>query len=224
MKKNIFFVVFSLLILLSAGLYFATEYIYTDRLNVNLNSLKDNSLSVIETISPEIKASYLKADDIALLYNIEKISKLSNISDAFIINKNMEVLIHNDSTKWNKKLDEQIYQNAVETPNKLIQNISNYKFLYSLPINDNSTLCVTISLEKVFNEYTSFKIKLYIIFGIFVLLIIFLVSKLLKFFFLRPFNKTKQYLAITGNKKKTIYWELIDMARKDIITDNSQNK
>ncbi len=222
MKKNIFFVVFLLLILLSAGLYFITEYIYKDRLTTNIKSLKENSISIIETISPEIKAAFLKADDIALLYNIEKISKLNNISDAFIINKNMEILIHNDSTKWNKKFDEQIYQNAVETSNKLIQNVSNYKFLYSLPINDNSTLCVNISFDKILSDYNSFKIKLYIIFGVLVLLILFLTSKMLNFFFLRPFNKAKQYLAMNETKKKTIYWELIDMARKDIVTDSSQ--
>lgn len=222
MKKNIFFASFFLFILLSIGLYFITEYIYTNRLNNDLNILKKNSLSVIETISPEIKAASLKADDIALLYNIEKISKLNNIQEAFIINKDMEVLIHNDSTKWNKKFDEQIYQNTVEMPNKLIQNISNHKFLYSLPINDNSTLCVTISLDKIFNEYNTFKIKLYVIFAIFVILLIFIFHKLLNFFFLRPFYKTKQYLAVNENRKKTIYWELIDMARKDIITENSQ--
>ena len=222
MKKNIFFVVFFMLILLSAGLYFITEYIYKDRVNANINSLKETSLSVIEMISPEIKASFLKADDIALLYNIEKISKLNNISDAFIINNDMEILIHNDSTKWNKKFDEQIYQKAVETKNKLIQNISDYKFLYSLPINESSTLCVNISLDKIINDYNSFRIKLYIIFGILVILILFLLSKMLKFFFLRPFNKAKQYLAMNETKKKTIYWELIDMARKDMITESSQ--
>ena len=134
----------------------------------------------------------------------------------------MEILIHNDSTKWNKKFDEQIYQNAVETSNKLIQSISNYKFLYSLPINDNSTLCVNISFDKILSDYNSFKIKLYIIFGVLVLLILFLTSKMLKFFFLRPFNKAKQYLSMNETKKKTIYWELIDMARKDIVTESSQ--
>ena len=36
MKKNIFFVVFFMLILLSAGLYFITEYIYKDRVNANI--------------------------------------------------------------------------------------------------------------------------------------------------------------------------------------------
>ena len=60
MKKNIFFVSFLLLVLLSAGLYFITEYIYITILKDNKNSLKDNSLSIVEQISPEIKAEFLK--------------------------------------------------------------------------------------------------------------------------------------------------------------------
>lgn len=222
MKKNIFFVSFFLLILLASCLYFITEYIFSNRLNFNINSLKENSFSYIEVISPEIKAAFLKADDIALLYNIEKISKLNNISEAFILNKNMEILIHNDSQQWNKKYDSIIYQNAIDSNKKTIQNISQYQFLYSLPINDSSILCVNISFDKLIKDYTNFKIRLYILFGILTLLIVFISSKLLNFFFLRPFNKTKQYLAMNETKKKTIYSEIVNMARKDIENNNEQ--
>ena len=222
MKKNIFFVSFLLLVLLSAGLYFITEYIYLTILKDNKNSLKDNSLSIVEQISPEIKAAFLKSDDIALLYNIEKISKLQNISEAFIINKNMEILIHNDSNKWNKKFEDSVYTNAVEAQKKLIQQVSDFQYMYSLPINENSVLCVNISLDKLSGTYKTFKIKMYLIFAALVLLIVFIVHKLMKFFFLRPYNKTKQLLALNETKKKTIYWELITMARKDIVTDSSQ--
>lgn len=222
MKKNIFFISFFLLILLSVGLYFITEYVYITILKDSKNALKESSLSFIEQVSPEIKAAFLKSDDIGLLYNIEKIAKLQNISEAFIINQNMEILIHNDSNKWNKKFEDSVYTNAVEAQKKLIQQVSDFQYMYSLPINENSVLCVNISLDKLFGTYKTFKIKMYIIFAAFVILIVFIVNKLLNFFFLRPYNKTKQLLALNETKKKTIYWELINMARKDIVPDSSQ--
>ena len=58
MKKNIFFVVFLLLILLSAGLYFITEYVYKDRLTTNINSLKENPKKPLYLLLSDYKPAF----------------------------------------------------------------------------------------------------------------------------------------------------------------------
>ena len=169
-------------------------------------------VSDIEIISPEIKTAFMKSDDISLLYNIEKIGKIKNVKEAFIIDGNFNILIHNDSSKWNKKYDDDFYKNLITLKNKSLQNLQNNLYIYSVPLNESSFLCIKFSFEEIYNSFKRWKIKLYVYGFIISLIILFVVYYLSKFLFLYPFNKTKKYLSLNETSKKTIYYDIVNMA------------
>ena len=206
---------------LAVLMYFLVELVYINRLNKSINIAEDTSISLVDIISPEIKASFLKTDDISLLYSIERLSKIKNVIEVFILDKDLNISIHNDSSKWNKKYSDNIYVNAMASKNKLIQPFqSSYNVLYSLPINENATLCSIFSLNDIYNDFKIWKIKLYVFTFILSLIISICVYYLSILLFLRPFIKTKKYLSLNEKNKKTIYSELINMVTINNKTDD----
>lgn len=208
-------------VFLSVLMYFLIELVYINRLNKSINIAEETSISLVDIISPEIKASIFKTDDISLLYSIERLSKIKNVIEVFILDKDLNISIHNDSSKWNKKYSDNIYVNAMTSKNKLIQPFqSSYNVLYSLPINENATLCSIFSLNDIYNDFKIWKIKLYVFAFILSLIISICVYYLSIFLFLRPFIKTKKYLSLNEKNKKTIYSELINMVTINNKTDD----
>ncbi|MFA7675595.1 MAG: hypothetical protein WCY38_05965 [Endomicrobiia bacterium] len=221
MKRNIIILSMLCFVSLAVLMYFLVELVYINRLNKSINIAEDTSISLVDIISPEIKASFLKTDDISLLYSIERLSKIKNVIEVFILDKDLNISIHNDSSKWNKKYSDNIYVNAMASKNKLIQPFqSSYNVLYSLPINENATLCSIFSLNDIYNDFKIWKIKLYVFTFILSLIISICVYYLSILLFLRPFIKTKKYLSLNEKNKKTIYSELINMVTINNKTDD----
>ncbi len=212
MKKNIIILTVLTFLCLAGLLYCFVELIFNERVNQQKNNLESNTVSFIELISPEIKAAVMKDDDIALLYSIEKLSKIDTVKEAFILDKNLNIVIHNDSSKWNKKYDDDFYKNIVSLKNKSLKKSGPYDFVYSQPLDDKSVLCVSYSLQNIFDDLKMWKIKLYVYCFIIAFLMFFIVYNLLRFFFLRPFNKAKKYLSVNETGKKTIYSDIVNMA------------
>ena len=212
MKRNI--VILSILsFLISATLlYFFVEIIYRERLSVQTKSEQENVVSNIELISPEIKTAFSKPDDIALLYSIEKLAKIKSVQESFIIDSNLNVLFHNNSEQWNKKYDQDFYRELVKKKDMSVENVDQNTKLYSLPLNDTSSLCVKFSFENIYGSLKMWKIKLYVYGFVVSFLIMFFVYYLAKFFFLYPFNKAKKYLLTNNTTKKTIYYDIVKMA------------
>ena len=104
MKKNIIILTILTFLCLSGLLYGFVEIVYNERVSLQETSSESNTVSFIELISPEIKTAVMKDDDIALLYSIEKLSKVKTVKEAFILDKDLNVVIHNDSSKWNKNM------------------------------------------------------------------------------------------------------------------------
>jgi hypothetical protein len=230
MKRNIIFL--SLIVFfITAGIsYFVIEILYRHNLKESMNYLKDYSVSVVDSVAPEIKTSFSKSDDIGLLYSINKLSKLKNITESFILNKDLTVVIHNDSSKWNKKYSEPIYQKAVSEQSGITPLSNSAGFLYSIYIDDTNTLFAVISAQNILAKLNGWKIKLYVFSFVLSLIFSFLMYYLSKFFFLVPFNKTKKALSMKDKMPKTIYSQLVDMVMVDVnnlsndlntINDNS---
>jgi len=217
MKRNI--IVLSLIVFfITAGIsYFVIEILYRHNLKESMNYLKDYSVSVVDSVAPEIKASFSKSDDIGLLYSINKLSKFKNITESFILNKDLTVVIHNDSSKWNKKYSDPIYQNAVSAKSGMVIPLPNSAgFLYSIQIDDANTLCVISSAQNILARLNTWKIKLYEFSFVLSLIFLFFIYYLSKFLFLVPFNKTKKSLSLKDKMPKTIYSELVDMVMVDV--------
>lgn len=225
MKKNIIILSVICFIFTSFLMYVFIEYVYVNRMSLALSSAQKTSISLVDAISPEIKASFLKPDDISLLYSIEKMSKIKNITEAFIIDNQMNILIHNDSSKWNKKYKSDVFVNAVSSKDKMLQKLNTSSFVYSLPINKDSVLCTIFSLDEILNNFKIWKMKLYVLAFILSFAVTFCIYYLLKFLFLRPFLRAKKYLSLNERNKKTIYSDLINMAfqTSEIVNEKLDN-
>ena len=218
MRKNIFLITSISFILLLAVLY---SFINVDCNTSLKNAIKDeqnNSLAYLAIAASELKSNYLKADDISVLYLTEYFAKIKNISEVFILDKDLTVVMHNDSNKWNNKMFGDIYDNIVKSTEQLTQQVNNKSIIYSLPIDDTSFACFVLSFEDIINNYSVKKNKLYLYSLILSLIVSIIIYLLCYTLFLKPFIKTKQILTVQGNDNKTIYSELTDMAKEGNIT------
>ncbi len=184
MKRNI--IILSVLaFLFSAALwYLVAEVLYKERISVQTKITQENIVSNIELTAPEIKTALSKPDDISLLYSIEKLSKIKSVQESFIIDTDLNILIHDNSEKWNKKYDQDFYRELVKIKEMAVRNIDQNTIVYSLPLNDNSYLCVKFSLQSIYDSLKLWKIKLYVYGFIFSLLLVFVVCYLSIFLFL----------------------------------------
>ena len=212
MKKNI--IILSILsFLFSATLfYFLVEVLYKERLSIQTKSAQENIVSSIELISPEIKTTLSKLDDLSLLHFVEKLSKIKFVQESFIIDSNLNILFHNNSEQWNKKYDQDFYRELVKIQEMAVRNIDQYTLVYSLPLNETSFLCVKFSLESIYKTVMMWKIKLYVYGFVVSLLLVFVINFLSKLLFLYPFNTAKKYLSLNKTDKKTIYYDIVKMA------------
>ncbi|MCR4662269.1 MAG: hypothetical protein K5622_00080 [Endomicrobiaceae bacterium] len=212
MKRNV--IILSVLSFLFSALllYCFVEILYKERLSIQTKDAQENIVSNIELTAPEIKAALSKTDDISLLYSIEKLSKIKFVQESFIISSDLNILIHNNSEKWNKKYDQDFYRELVKIQEMAVRNIDQYTLVYSLPLNENSFLCVNFSLEPIYDSLKFWKIKLYVYGFIVSLLLLFIVNFLSKLLFLYPFNTAKKYLSLNKTDKKTIYYDIVKMA------------
>jgi hypothetical protein len=212
MKRNIIILSILFFLISATVLYFFADIIYKERLSYQTDAVKQNIISTIELTAPEIKSAFSKSDDISLLYSIEKISKINNIIETFIINKDLNIIIHNDSLKWNKKYNDDFYKKIVSLQDVSVQSIDSQTLVYSLPLNETSVLCVKFSLKSVYKSIESLRVKLYISCFIISFLFLFIIFYLSKFLFLYPFNKTKKHLSMNNISAKTIYSDIVNMA------------
>ena len=212
MKRNI--IILSVLSFLVSGtlFYFFVEVLYKERLSIQTKSTQENVVSSIELISPEIKTSLSKLDDLSLLHFVEKLSKIKSVQESFIIDSNLNILFHNNSEQWNKKYDQDFYRELIKTQEMVVRNVDKYTLVYSLPLTETSFLCVKFSLESIYKSVTMWKIKLYVYGFIVSLLLVFIINFLSKLLFLYPFNTAKKYLSLNKTDKKTIYYDIVKMA------------
>ena len=124
MKRNITILSILSFLVSATILYLFVNIIYKERISYQVRAVKQNIISNIELTAPEVKTAFSKSDDISLLYSVEKISKINNVIETFIINKDLNIVIHNDSTKWNKKSsDNLLYKEIVSLQKVSIKNI-----------------------------------------------------------------------------------------------------
>ena len=221
MKKNIFILTILSFILIFISLFISINVYCNSMLKTLLENAKQTTLSYLKIAASEIKNYFIKSDDIPLLYSTEYISKIKNISEVFITDKNLTVLMHNDSNKWNTKVYGDVYTNAINSNEQIIQQINTGKMLYSFPIDENAVAFIVLTFEDIIDDYNTLKNKLYLYSLILSFILSVILYLLCSILFLAPFIKTKKILTLQGNNKKTIYWELVDMARK---SENKYNK
>ncbi|WP_413852639.1 hypothetical protein [Candidatus Ruminimicrobium bovinum] len=224
MKKNIFLIASISFILVFTVLYILITFNYDIRLKTAIENEKQTAASYLTIAANELKNNYLKSDDISLLYSTEYFSKIKNISEVFILDKDSTISMHNDSSKWNKKLFGNIYSNVINSKEQLFQSVNDNITLYSFPVDDNGFICFVLSFEDITNNYSAWKNKLYLCSLIISLIISIIIYLLCYILLLKPFTETKKILTVKDNNKRTIYFELIDMVKQCSVENKKEIK
>jgi hypothetical protein len=210
MKKNIIFLSFFLLIILCTVFYPLT-------IAVSKNKAKELKFLETEKVKAQINALltyFNKAienqDDINLITNIENLLKLENITSCFILDSKNKVLIHNNTSQWDREKNSQIYNTAIAKKVYTIQKTDNAEILLlSQPLISDYTLCCVVSIKKALENAKYWQIRYFTISISSTILILILFYFLTKLIILSPFNRIKKSLE--------------DQYLKD-YTDNSYNE
>ncbi len=217
MKKHIIALAVISFIVSAAISYLAVEGLYRHDLKASMLELKGYGDSLIDWQAPEIKSAFSRSDDIGILYGINKLSKFKNVSESFILDSNLTVVIHNDSANWNKKYSQPVFENAAALKTNSVTPLNdNSGFLYSIPLDSGNTLFAMISSRGILESLNAWKIKLYIFAFVLSLIFCLLIYYCAKLLFLAPFNKIKKSLSMKDKIKKNMYSELIDMVMVDV--------
>ncbi|MDR1522696.1 MAG: hypothetical protein LBS29_01860 [Endomicrobium sp.] len=195
MKKNIIFLSFFLLIILSGVFYILTNLLSKNKAKELEFLATERVKAQITILLPYFNKSLETSDDINLLTNIENLSKSQNISSCFILDSKNKVLIHNNTNQWNVEKNSQIYTIATTHKTYTVQKTSNPEILLiSHPLAFNHTLCCIVSIKKTLENANYWQIKYFTIAISSTILILTLFYFLAKLIILLPFNRIKKSL------------------------------
>jgi hypothetical protein len=194
-KKNIIFLSFFLLIILSGFSYLLTISLSKDKARELEFLVTERVKAQISALLPYFNKSLETSNDINLIINIENLSKLQNISSCFVLDSKNKVLIHNNTSQWNMGKNSHIYIIATTHKTYTVQKTNNPEILLiSHPLALNHTLCCTVSLKKTLENAKYWQIKYFTISTITTILILLLFYFLAKLIILLPFNRIKKSL------------------------------
>jgi hypothetical protein len=194
-KKNIIFLSFFLLIILCAIFYPLTNILFKNKAK-ELEFLETEKVKAqINALLPYFNKALENSDDINLITNIENLSKLENITSCFILDSKKKVLIHNNTSQWNKEKNSQIYNTAITKKAYTIQKTGNTEILLiSQPLILDYTLCCIVSIKKALENAKYWQIKYFTTAISSTILILMSFYFLAKLIILLPFNRIKKSL------------------------------
>jgi len=210
MKKNVIALNFVFFLAL-AGIFYLLTSILSKYKAEDLEYLTiEKARSAVNVSIPSVNRAIHNSDDISLLTNIEAISKLENVSSAFILDRDNTVIIHNNTNEWNSKRTGDIYNRAVNYNGELLQlSFDKDNLLFSVPLAKDYTLCCIFSTQKAIESAKYWKIKYFTVAAIAAVIAIMILYFLSKLFIVMPFNRTKKKIeqgAVDGK-----YDEIADM-------------
>lgn len=138
------------------------------------NDLYNRVITTAQLSKPLINKALELNDDLLLLAQIQTIVELDDILNAYIINDKKKVLIHNNTTEWDKIYNNTYTQKAIQSNKNAIQRIDNTSsLLFSSKINPSLTLCIELSTQKL--QITLSNIKKSINYNLIMLLVIIII-------------------------------------------------
>lgn len=218
MKKNVFALSFFTFLVIAAFFYLFSELLSRYKAE-DLEKLSvEKTRAAVNVSIPSINKAIESSDDIAMLVNIETLSRLENISSCFILNRNNNVIIHNNPAEWNSERKSPAYDRAVNYDAQLVQQTPDPDhLLFSAPIANDYTLCCIVSIQKAKENAKNWKIRYYTIAATSAFAISFLVYFMAKLLIVLPFRKTKKALeeASADSIKNGKYNEITDLFLKE---------
>ncbi|MDR1417778.1 MAG: hypothetical protein LBI80_01250 [Endomicrobium sp.] len=195
MKKNIIFLSFFLFIILCVVFYPLTITISKNKAK-ELQFLETEKIKAqINALLPYFNKAIENQDDINLIINIENLLKLENIISCFILDSKNKVLMHNNTSQWDKEKNSQIYNTAITKKAYTVQKTDNIEILLiSQPLISDYTLCCIVSIKKALENAKYWQIRYFTISISSTILILILFYFLAKLIILFPFNRIKKSL------------------------------
>ncbi|MDR2427104.1 MAG: hypothetical protein LBD46_08025 [Endomicrobium sp.] len=214
MKKNIIALNFSFFLILAGAFYLLTYQLVKYKTEDLENLTIEKARSAVRVSVASINRAIQNSDDISLLTNIESISKLENVTSAFILDRNNAVIIHNNTNEWNSMRKGDIYDRSVSYDGELLQlSYDNDHILFSSPLTNDYTLCCIFSMQKANENAKYWTIKYFTVAAITAVILIFILYFLSKLFVIAPFNRTKKKIeqVVVETYKDGKYDEIADM-------------
>ena len=218
MKKNIFALSFVVFLVIAAVFYFLTGLLSKYKAEDLERLTVEKSRAAVRVSIPSINKSIENSDDIGLLINIESLARFENISSCFILDRDNNVIIHNNTNEWNTVRKGEIYDKAIRHNAELLQLTPDKDhMLFSAPLAKNNTLCCIFSTQKASETANAWKIRYFTVAAAAALLISVILYFLAKLFILIPFKKTKKALEdmSSGSIKNAKYNEITDIFMKE---------
>ncbi len=221
MKKNIVALSFFSFLVICGSFYLLVSLL-TKYKEQDLEKLTiEKTRSAVTVIIPSINKALENGDDIALLINIESLSRFENIASSFILDQNNKVIIHNKTDQWNTERKSDIYERAAGYGADLVQATTDKELmLFSAPLEMKHTLCCIISMQKAHENAKYWKIRYFTVAAAFALLITIILYFLSKLFVLLPYRRTKAALEKSSAEeiRKDGYNEITDI----FLTENEK--
>ncbi|MCL1971423.1 MAG: hypothetical protein FWG57_00315 [Endomicrobia bacterium] len=214
MKKNIIALNFVFFLALAGIFYLLTSQLAKYKAEDLQQLTIEKARSAVRVSVPSINRAIQNSDDISLLTNIEAISKLENVTSAFILDRENTVIIHNNTNEWNSKRTGDMYDRAVKYNGELLQHSFDKDYiLFSVPLAKEYTLFCMFSTLKASESARLWKIKYFTVASATAVIAIIILYFLSKLFIVIPFNRTKKKIeqGAAGDSKDGKYDEIVDM-------------
>lgn len=156
MKKSVFAATLTVFAIITALILCGIFGFYV--LPMKKEALKDNIFEKVNAISnlsePVITKAVKTQDDVALLSQIEKIMRLSDISTVYVLDGTGKVVTHDKTGEWGKVYTDELTKNilSVKKPS-LIKSTEARGWLYVTPLVSSATLCIGVSSDKIDTKY-----------------------------------------------------------------------
>lgn len=214
MKKNIILLNFVFLLVIGGVFYFSAYRLSKLKASDLEHLAIEKARSAVKVSVPSINRAIKNSDDISVLTNVESISKLENVSSAFILDGDNTVIIHNNTNEWNSKREGDIYDRALKYKGELLQlSYDKDHILFSVPVDKGYVLCCIFSTLQASEKAEYWKIKYFTVAAALCAVLIIILYFLSKLFIALPFERTKKKIekgAIEASKGEK-YDEIADM-------------
>lgn len=223
MKKNVFALSFFTFLAVAGFFYLFSELLSKYKAEELEKLTIEKTRAAVNISLYPLNKAIENSDDIALLINIESLSRFENISSCFILDRNNTVIIHNNPAEWNSERKSAVYDTAVNYDAQLVQQTPDADhLLFSAPAAKDYTLCCIVSIRSAKEAAKNWKIRYYTIAAAAALAISFIVYFLAKLFIALPFARTKKSLqqaslqqASAENIQSGKYNEITDLFLKE---------
>lgn len=109
----------------------------------------ERAAAITDVSEKTLERAFVNRDDISLLNALQAIMKVQDVTAAYILDADGQVVSHTDTGAWGKRFRDDLSTNAVKAGGPLLQRSGDAEgWVYSHPIASSGTLCIGFSPQR----------------------------------------------------------------------------